>query len=894
MTTELAKTYDPKHVEQHWYRYWQNKGYFQARTDTGKNSYTILIPPPNVTGILTMGHVLNNTIQDIMIRQARMKGLETLWLPGTDHAGIATQNVVEKKLRKEGQTRWDYGREKFTEMVWEWANKHKSIIFTQLTQLGSSFDRSRERFTLDEGLSNAVRTVFVHLYKKGLIYRGKRIINWCPVSQTALSDEEVIHRETQGHLWYFRYPLQSGAGHITVATTRPETMLGDTAIAVSPGDERFTELIGQNVVLPIIKRVIPIVADDFVDPEFGTGAVKVTPAHDPNDFEIGLRHQLEQINIMNPDATMNDAAGPLVAGQDRFEARKLVLAEMERLGLLEKIEDYTHSVGYSERAKVMVEPYLSEQWFVKMKPLAQPALRVVQERRIRFHPDRWYKTYDHWMTNIRDWCISRQLWWGHRIPVFYCQDCEWMDALAEDPAVCPQCGGKVTQDSDVLDTWFSSWLWPFSTMGWPAETEDLKHFYPTDDLVTAPDIIFFWVARMIMASLEFTGEIPFTDVYFTGIIRDIQGRKMSKSLGNSPDPLVLIDKYGADALRFGVMLIAPQGQDILFSEERLEVGRNFMNKIWNASRFVLMNLDSESTANAKFDPDEHNLTLADRWILGRLTDTIHRVNHNLNRYRFDEVARTLYDAIWSDFCDWYIEIIKERLYRGTPEEKHTALSVAIHVLKNLLKLLHPYAPFITEEIYQKLKEQAEPDIIVAPWPHAESRFENEEVAAEFGLLQEIVTALRTARSELNVAPSARLSLLVRGDDQSKISRRLQEPEILQYIRNLAKFDSIRIDAEARKPVPSSTVVIEGAEFFINLSGVIDIGAEKERLQKELQRLEGLQKSIRAKLGNENFITRAPKEVVAREREKEKANRAKMEKLNANLSSLDGLQNAGAS
>ncbi len=889
MSTELAKTYDPQDVESRWYRSWQEKGYFHARTGTGKPTYTIVIPPPNVTGILTMGHVLNNTIQDILIRHARMKGHETLWLPGTDHAGIATQNVVEKKLRNEGgKTRWDYGREAFTQIVWDWALKHKSLIFKQFTKLGYSFDQQRERFTLDEGLSNAVRTVFVHLYKKGLIYRGRRIINWCPVSQTALSDEEVLHKETAGHLWYFRYPFKDGSGYITVATTRPETMLGDTAVAVNPADERFHQLVGKTLVLPIVNREIPVVADDFVDIEFGTGAVKVTPAHDPNDFEIGLRHQLQQINVMNPDATMNEAAGALVAGKDRFEARKIIVDELQRLGYLEKIEDYKHSVGYSERAGVMVEPYLSEQWFVKMKPLAKPAIKVVEERQIRFHPERWYKTYDHWMTNVRDWCISRQLWWGHRIPVFYCDACGWMDALAEDPDRCPQCGAAVRQDSDVLDTWFSSWLWPFSTMGWPEQTEDLATFFPTEDLVTAPDIIFFWVARMIMASLEFTGKIPFTDVYFTGIIRDIKGRKMSKSLGNSPDPLVLIDKYGADALRYGVMLIAPQGQDILFSEDRLDVGRNFMNKIWNASRFILMNLDDENILNRKFDPQQLQLNLADRWILDRLNATIHKVNSNLHRYRFDEVARALYDAIWSDFCDWYIELIKDRFYRQSAEEKRTALAVAIFVLKNLLKLLHPFAPFITEEIYQKLKADNEPDIIVSHWPRAESRLEDSEIKTEFAAIQETIIALRTARSELNLAPSAQLNIVVRGSDKQELTKLIRNPETYGYIKNLVKIASIEISPDAQKPIPSSTVVVRGVEFFISLEGVIDIEAEKARLEKEVARLEGLMQSIRNKLNNESFITRAPGEVVAKEREKEKSIREQLEKLKANLHSMEDM------
>ncbi len=864
---------------------WKNDIFMQI-INPKKKTYVIVIPPPNVTGILTMGHVLNNTLQDILVRHARMNGYETLWLPGTDHAGIATQNVVEKKLRKDGKTRYDFERDDFVNIVWDWANKHKSIILTQLQKIGCSCDWDRERFTFDEGLSNAVRNVFVHLYKKGLIYRGRRIINWCPVSQTALSDEEVIHRETNGHLWFFRYPLERGKGHLTVATTRPETMLGDTAVAVNPEDKRFTKLIGKNAILPIMNRVIPIVADDFVDMKFGTGAVKVTPAHDPNDFEIGERHKLEKINVMNPDGTMNAAAGPMVEGKDRFEARKLVVAEMESLGYLEKIEDYTHSVGYSERAGVMIEPFLSDQWFVKMKPLAEPAIKVVDEGKIHFHPGRWVKTYDHWMNNVRDWCISRQLWWGHRIPVFYCNDCDWMDALIEDVDKCPKCGGSVRQDADVLDTWFSSWLWPFSTMGWPEKSDDLKTFFPTNTLVTAPDIIFFWVARMIMAGLEFMDDIPFKDVYFTGIIRDIKGRKMSKSLGNSPDPLVLVKKYGADALRYGVMLIAPQGQDILFSEERLEVGRNFMNKVWNASRFILMNIDDDSILEQDFVPVKNSLTLADEWILIRLKKTIGKVDKSLKRFRFDEVARIIYDFVWSDYCDWYIELIKDRLYKKSAEEKRTALSVAIYVLKNILKILHPYAPFITEEIYQHLKSASEPDIIVSDWPKIKYRSNDPCAEETFEIVQKMITALRTARSEMNIPPSTQLNLIVRGNDDQLPLKLIQNESLAEYVKNLVKVADIRIAQDGERPHPASTIIVHGTEFFIPLEGLIDVDAEKQRLEKEINRLKGLLKSISAKLTNQNFLERAPRNVVAKEKEKETFIREQLIKLETNLQALE--------
>jgi len=885
LAVQLEKVYDPKHVESRWYDYWLEKNYFHADNKSLKKSFVIVIPPPNVTGILHLGHVLNNTLQDILVRYARMNGYETLWLPGSDHAGIATQNVVEKNLRKEGKTRYDYERDEFLNIVWDWANKHKSIILNQLRKIGCSCDWERERFTLDKGLSNAVRQVFVHLYQKGLIYRGRKIINWCPISQTALSDEEVIHKESRGHLWYFKYPLEDGTGHLTVATTRPETMLGDTAVAVNPKDKRFKSLIGKNVVLPIMKRVIPIVGDDFVDVEFGTGAVKVTPAHDPNDFEIGVRHGLEKINVMNHDATMNAAAGPLVEGKDRYEARKIVVAEMDRLGLLEKIEDYTHSVGFSERAGVMVEPYLSDQWFVKMKALAEPAIKVVDEGKIKFHPQRWIKTYDHWMNNVRDWCISRQLWWGHRVPVFYCTQCEWTDALTEDPTTCPQCGGTVYQDPDVLDTWFSSWLWPFSTMGWPEKTADLKAFFPTNTLVTAPDIIFFWVARMIMASLEFMGDIPFSDVYYTGLIRDLKGRKMSKSLGNSPDPLDLVEKYGADALRYGIMLIAPQGQDILFSEERLEAGRNFMNKIWNASRFILMNIDDDSILEQSVDPDKLTLTLVDQWILIRLKKTVDKVEKNLKRFRFDEVARTIYDFVWSDYCDWYIELIKDRLYKKSAEEKQVALTIAIFTLKNILKILHPYAPFITEEIYQHLKSASEPDIIVSGWPKLKLSAGDKNIEEKFQVVQEMIIALRTARSEMNIPPSAQLELLVRGSDDQLPLQLVKDESLAEYVKNLAKVSEIRIVGESEKPHPASTVVVHGTEFFIPLEGLIDVDAEKQRLGKEINRLKGLVKSIKAKLTNSNFLEKAPKAVVDKEKEKEHFLRGQLVKLEANLKAL---------
>jgi len=886
VTTQLDKIYEPVNVEKKWYKHWQENGYFKPSDNESNNSFVITIPPPNVTGILTMGHVLNNTLQDVLIRYARMQGKQTLWLPGTDHAGIATQNVVEKMLKKDGKTRFDYGREKFVKTVWDWANKHKSIIFNQLEELGSSFDRDRERFTLDEGLSKAVREVFVHLYKKGLIYRGRRIINWCPASQTALSNEEVIYKEKQGHLWYFKYPVKGRNEFITIATTRPETMLGDTAVAVNPNDNRFSGLIGSKLILPIVDREIPIIADNFVDPEFGTGCVKVTPAHDPNDFEMGERHNLPQILIMNPDGSMNENAGEDFVGLDRFVARKLIVKKMKELGFLDKIEEYTNSVGYSERAGVMIEPYLSSQWFVKMKPLAEPALEAVSKGKIKFYPERWTKTYNHWLNNVQDWCISRQLWWGHRIPVFYCDHCNWTDATMKNPVKCPECGSTdIRQDVDVLDTWFSSWLWPFSTMGWPEDTTDLKKFFPTNDLVTGPDIIFFWVARMIMASLEFMDDVPFKNVYFTGIIRDMDGRKMSKSLGNSPDPLDLIEKYGADALRYGVMLIAPQGQDILFSEKRLEVGRNFMNKIWNASRFILMNVDDDTLFLQSFDPVFANLTTADKWILSKLNATITKVEKHYTTYRFDEIARDIYDFVWSDFCDWYIELIKERLYKKSPEEKATTLKVAIHVLKNILKILHPLTPFITEEIYQKIKNNDDPDIIISKWPEVLVSLNDPEIEEQFTIIQEIITSIRTVRSELNIAPSAKINLVIKGKEDEVVVNLIKNHEILGYIKNLSGIENVIIDKNIEKPKPSSSIVVKNTEFFIPLEGVIDLDAEKARLTKEIDGLKGGLMACQGKLKNHSFVTKAPKEIVENERRKETTYKEKVTKLEESFKTL---------
>ena len=862
---ELSKTYDPKLVEDTWFAHWEKQGYFHSEPNKKKASFCVMIPPPNVTGMLTMGHVLNNTLQDILVRKARMQGFETMWLPGTDHAGIATQARVEKHIREsEGKTRHDFGREKFVERIWDWKDQYGGMIIRQLRKLGVSCDWERERFTLDEGLSKAVREVFVSLYEKDLIYKGKRIINWCPVSHTALSDEEVIHQEKNGNLWYFKYPVKGEEGrYLIIATTRPETMLGDTAVAVNPNDERYADLVGKTILLPLANREIPIVQDDYVDMEFGTGAVKITPAHDPNDYEIGLRHDLAFINIMNEDATINDLAPEKYRGMDRYECRKAIVKDLEELGLLDKIEEHLHKVGYSERAHVPIEPRLSEQWFVRMEPLAKPALEAVNSGKIKFNPDRWVKTYNHWLENIRDWCISRQLWWGHRIPVFTCLDCGWESAEREDPSVCPVCGSKhIKQDSDVLDTWFSSWLWPFSTLGWPEKNEDLTYYYPTDDLVTAPDIIFFWVARMIMAGIEFMDDIPFKNVYFTGLIRDMQGRKMSKSLGNSPDPLAVIDEYGADALRYGMMLIAPKGHDILFDTSQIELGRNFMNKLWNASRFVLMNVD-ESTQMGSL-PAEADLETADKWILSQLKRTIESVDKNLGEYRFNDAAKDIYDFTWNYFCDWYIELIKSRLYSEDAKRKNVALLTAIYVLRNIVKLLHPYAPFITEEIWQSIKADTDKDIMISEWPKADKLEASEKAVKETTLAMDVITAVRTIRSEMTVPPSKKADVLISGGNED--TRAILETQS-EYIITLAKVAELTIAASVEKPELSSSAVVGDLEIFVSLAGLIDIDKEKERLEKEIAGFEGRIKGIQGKLNNPNFVSRAPQEVVAHERNK---------------------------
>jgi valyl-tRNA synthetase len=904
--SQLPKTYNPKEAEEKWYPYWEKHNLFHAKTNPDKKPYTIVIPPPNITGILTMGHVLNNTIQDVFVRWKRMQGYETLWMPGTDHAGIATQNVVEKSLLKEGKSRHDLGRERFLEVVWNWKEQYGSTIIKQLKKLGTSCDWERERFTMDEGLLEAVQEVFIRLYNKGLIYKGKYIINWCPKDHTAISDDEVNHQEQQGHLWYIKYPVVGTNDFAIVATTRPETMLGDTAVAVNPNDERYKHLVGKNVKLPLTERIISIITDDFVDPAFGTGMVKVTPAHDPNDYCIGQRHNLQQINIFDISADLNENAPKKYQGKDRFEARREVVKDLESLGLLQKTEPHLHAVGRCYRCDTIIEPYLSDQWFVKMKPLAEPALKVVMDGTIKFHPDRWVKVYEHWMTNIHDWCISRQLWWGHRIPVWYCtcDSCDFMTASKTEPEdKCPKCGcTQYRQDEDVLDTWASSWLWPFSTLGWPKDNPDLRYFYPTDTLVTGPDIIFFWVARMIMAGIEFVKEIPlpdgsirtedkdivpFHDVYFTSIIRDVQGRKMSKSLGNSPDPLDVIAEYGADALRFTVLYLAPLGQDVLYSNEKCELGRNFANKIWNAGRFLQMNAEQlcKSQISNPKSQIENFLDLADRWILSRLNSTITDLNKALDNFYINDATKILYDFTWHDYCDWYVEMIKTRLYGTEPDDvKIIVLNRAIYIYEQALRLLHPFMPFVTEEIWQNTAERNDGEsIMTSPFPIADNKWIDKETEADGLFMQNLVNAIRTIRGELEVPPSKEINLILNFHDLEK-EQHLQKYE--SYLKRLTRTKEVSLLSDSQKPKYSASAVVDNVEIFIPLEGLINLEAERERIQKEIDRVRGLFESTEKKLSNQSFVSKAPSEVVEHERHKLESFRITLQKLEKNLESIN--------
>jgi len=858
---DIPPRYNPKDHEQSIYSKWESCRLFHAEPVSSKKPFTIVIPPPNVTGILHMGHALNNTLQDILIRWKRMQGFESLWVPGTDHAGIATQNVVERNLREKGLTRQELGREKFVDEVWKWREQYGNTIIRQLKNLGASCDWEKTRFTMDKGLSEAVLEAFVRLYDKGLIYRGNYIINWCPRCQTALSDEEAPHKDMEGKLYYILYPFKGGSEGVVVATTRPETMLGDAAVAVNPKDRRYKKLIGKKLVLPIAGREIEIIADDFVDKKFGTGAVKVTPSHDPNDFEIAKRHNLEPITIMRPDGKMNENAFRF-NGLDRFEARKLIIKELEEKKLLVKTEKHSHAVGHCYRCHTVIEPYLSLQWFVKMGPLAEPAIEAVKNGRIKFYPKRWTKVYLNWMENIKDWCISRQIWWGHRLPVYYCNGCGDVIVSKAAPGKCPKCGGaSLKQDEDVLDTWFSSWLWPFSTLGWPEQTKELEYFYPTSVLVTAPEILFFWVARMIMSGLEFKKEIPFSDVYIHGTVRDATGKKMSKSLGNIIDPLEIIDGFGADALRFSMISITAAGQDVFLSKEKFEIGRNFANKIWNASRFVLMNIGQKQYGAERIEKD--GLSIADRWILSRLNRAIEDVDKALKNYKFNEAEALVYEFFWHDFCDWYVEMVKPQIIgQGAENEKEKTGEILIHVLESSLKLLHPFMPFVTEAIWQNIKERE--SIMISAWPGPDKSFIDKKIESDIAAVKDIIVNIRNIRSDMNIPYSrkitANLMPLKRGAE-SVLSASVG------YIKNLAQLELLVIDKNLVKPKGCLSAVTENFNIFIPLQGVIDVEAEKARLAKKQNALKQQLVFAEKRLKDENFIQHAPESVVKAEQEK---------------------------
>ncbi|KJS88041.1 MAG: valyl-tRNA synthetase [Peptococcaceae bacterium BICA1-8] len=856
----LSKVYEPKQVEEKWYTHWEQNKYFHADVEKDKPHFSIVMPPPNVTGSLHLGHALDNTLQDILTRWRRMQGYNTLWLPGTDHAGIATQAKVEEQLTKEGTTKHELGREKFLERAWDWKEQYGNRITEQLRKLGTSCDWDRERFTLDSGCSEAVKEVFVRLYEKGLIYQGNYIINWCPKCQTTISDIEVEHADAQGKLYHLRYPTEDGADYIEVATTRPETMLGDTAVAVHPEDKRYAHLIGSYLVLPILNRVIPVIADSYVDSKFGTGAVKITPAHDPNDFEMARRHDLPEIAVMDKHAVMNENAGPY-QGLERYECRKQIVKDLESQGSLVKIEEHGHALGHCYRCDTIIEPMVSKQWFVKMKPLAEPAIKVAKEGQVKFVPERFTKVYLDWMENIRDWCISRQLWWGHRIPVWYCQECGEVICSKEEPKSCGSCNShKLEQDPDVLDTWFSSGLWPFSTLGWPQETKDLARYYPTSVLVTGRDIIFFWVARMIFSALEAMEEIPFREVFIHGLILDAQGRKMSKSLGNGVDPLEIIEEYGADTLRFMLITGNTPGNDLRFQFERLDAARNFANKIWNAARFALMNLDDYQE-----DTTYGDYNMADQWILSRYNSTIKEVTRLLDKYELGEAGRELYDFIWNEFCDWYIELAKPRLYgKEDLESKRTSQKVLAEVLRGTLELLHPFMPFITEEIWQHLPHEGT-SVMLTDWPQAQEELIDKKVEAEMTLTMDIIRAIRNLRSEMNVplGKKAEVIIVANKKDALEMIRKGQA-----YINSLATVSDLTLVLSLdEKPEQAVTAVIQGIEIFLSLKGLVDIEKEIVRLEKELAKVTQEIDRLDKKLNNEGFLAKAPIDVVDGEKEK---------------------------
>ncbi len=875
VSNEINKTYNPKEVEERLYNTWVEKGYFTPTPDKTKEPFTIVIPPPNVTGQLHMGHALDETLQDILIRYKRMAGFNALWIPGTDHAGIATQIKVEEVLRKEeGKTRYDLGREKFVEKVWEWKKLYGDRIINQLKKLGSSCDWTRERFTMDEGCSKAVKEVFVNLYKKGLIYQGSRIINWCPRCITALSDAEVEHAEQAGHFWHIKYPVKGSDEVVVIATTRPETLFGDTAVAVNPEDERYKDIIGKTLLLPLTDREIPVIADAYVDKEFGTGCVKITPAHDPNDFEVGLRHDLAQIKVLNDDATMNHYAGKY-EGMDRYECRKQMIKDLDEMGLLVKVEDHSHNVGQCYRCGTTVEPIISKQWFVKMNSLAPPAIDAVKKKDTEFVPEHFEKVYFHWLENIRDWCISRQLWWGHRIPAFYCDDCGEMVVTKEDGAVCSKCGKPMRQDPDTLDTWFSSALWPFSTLGWPDKTEDLSYFYPTSVLVTGYDIIPFWVMRMMFSGIEHTGEVPFKYVFIHGLVRDAQGRKMSKSLGNGVDPLEVIDEFGADALRFTLATGNSPGNDMRFSTERVTASRNFANKIWNASRFVQMNL----TIDELCVPAASELALEDKWILDKLNRLVSEVTENLDKFELGVAVAKLYDFIWDEFCDWYIELVKPRLYDTENPTNKTAQQVLSYVLSNTLKLLHPFMPFITEEIWLSLPHEGE-SIVIANWPTADDALSFPAEAAQMEMMKGALKAVRNKRAEMNIPPSKKAAMFIVTD----------HTELFQngavFFQKLASASDVTV-LKDKSTVGENTVavIVDGAQIYIPLGELVDFEKELKRLEEEKKHLLGEIKRVEGKLSNKGFVDKAPARVVEEEKAKGEKYREMLQKVEESLSAF---------
>ena len=874
----LDPKYSPSILEKKWYEYWMEKKYFTSSPSDKKENYTIVIPPPNVTGKLTMGHVLNNTIQDILIRKARMEGKNVSWIPGTDHASIATESKVAKMLQDKGINKKDISRDKFLEYAWEWKEKYGGIILEQQQKLGNSCDWDRLTFTMDEDYSNAVLESFIKLYKKGLIHKGTRLVNWCPKSQTALSDEEVFFKEVQGKLWYIKYKIEDSDTFVEIATTRPETMLGDSAIAVNPLDKRFKDLIGKNAILPLVNKAIPIISDKMVDPEFGTGCVKITPAHDPNDYSVGKNHELEMLNIMNPDGSINSNAPEQYIGLTREDARKKIVNDLNTQGFLLKEEDYNHKVGYSERGDVPIEYYLSNQWFLKMKELAKPASDAVKSGEIKFYPNHWVKTYNHWMDNIQDWCISRQLYWGHRIPVWYKKGSDHTNQDNWHVSLTPPSDiENWEQDSDVLDTWFSSWLWPFGVHGWPNNKELVKQYYPTDILVTGPDIIFFWVARMIISGIEFLDEIPFKDVYFTSILRDSTGRKLSKSLGNSPDPIELFEKYGTDATRFSIMLMSPQGSDVYFSENGLEIGRNFMNKIWNASRFIMINQDESFSDTLDID----SLDIYDKWILAKLDTTLEKVDVHYGNYQFNEAIKVIYDFTWNEFCNWYIEIAKIKFNSSNKTEKNNAFLVSKEVLKKVLLILHPIAPFITEEIWSYLKNETDEDIIISSWPTLRTQglpYDNDKVVS----MKEVVVAIRTIRSELNVPPTKKInaSIAIKNAEDASLFHSLKS-----MIMDLTNLKELKIEINLEKPEQSAVGICKNCVVYIPLGDLVDSKEEILKLNKRLKDIEGFIDGIKTKLKNKAFTDKAPEKIVNHEKSKLDDFIIEREKIIANIEML---------